>query len=64
MRKNKNWSNGIFIKFSNNQISKPYKEVIRINSEIYRYLKYKKVNRYYEDSKNPPTKTISYYLSN
>ena len=43
MIKNKNWSNGILIDFSNNQLLKTYKEVIRINSEIYRYLKYMKV---------------------
>ena len=51
MRKNKKWSNGIIINFSNNQLVKTYKEVIRINSEIYRYLKYMKVDRYYEDNK-------------
>ena len=35
-RKNKNWSNGILIHFSNKQLVKTYKEVMRINSEIYR----------------------------
>ena len=54
MRKNKEWSNGIIINFSNNQLVKTYKEVIRINSEIYRYLKYKKVERYYEDNTSQP----------
>ena len=43
MRKNEKRSNGIMINFSNNQLLKTYKEVIRINSEIYRYLKYMKV---------------------
>ena len=51
MRKNKKWSNGIIINFSNNQLVKTYKEVIRIKSEIYRYLKYMKVDRHYEDNK-------------
>ena len=36
MIKNKNWSHGILINFSNNQLVKTYNEVIRINSEIYR----------------------------
>ena len=35
------------INFSNNQLVKTYKEVIKINSEVYTYLKYMKVNRYY-----------------
>ena len=35
------------IHFSNNQLVKTYKEVIKINSEVYTYLKYMKVNRYY-----------------
>ena len=65
MRKRKNWSNGIFIDFSNNQLSKTYKEVIRINSEIYRYLKYKKVDRFYEDNKTsqPKQLAITYPIS-
>ena len=64
MRKNRKWSNGIIINFSNNQLLKTYKEVIRINSEIHRYLKYMKVDRYYEDNKTFQPKQISYHLSN
>ena len=65
MRKNKKWSNGIFINFSNNQLLKTYREVIRINSEIYRYLKYMKVDRYYKDNKTsqPKQVTITYPTS-
>ena len=32
--------------FSNNQLVKTYKEVLRINSDLYRYLKYLKVDKY------------------
>lgn len=65
MRKNKKWSNGIIINFSNNQLIKTFKEVIRINSEIYRYLKYRKVDRYYEDNKTsqPKQLAITYPIS-
>ena len=59
MRKNKKWSNGIFINFSNNQLLKTYKEVIRINSAIYRYLKYMKVDRYYKDNKTSQPKQLA-----
>ena len=70
MKRKKNWSNGIIINFSNNQLVKTYKEVIRINSEIYRYLKYMKVDRYYEDNKtktntfHPKQLAITYPTSN
>ena len=40
------------IELSNNQLVKTYKEVIRLNSEIYRYLKYRKFDRFYENDKN------------
>ena len=43
------------LKFSNNQLVKTYKEVTKVNSEIYRYLKYKKVDRFHENDK---TKTF------
>ena len=50
------------IYFSNNQLVKTYKEVIRINSELYRYLKYMKVDRFYKDDKpntSPPPKLLA-----
>ena len=59
MRKNKKWSNGIIIKFSNNQVLKTYKEVIRINSESYKYLKYRKVDRYYVYNKTSQPKQLA-----
>ena len=40
------------LKFSNNQLVKTYKEVTKVNSEIYKYLKYRKVDRFYENDKN------------
>ena len=54
MIKNKNWSNGILINFSNNQLLKTYKEVIRINSESYKK----------EDNKSKPKQlAITYPIS-
>lgn len=54
MIKNKNWSHGILINFSNNQLVKTYNEVIRINSEIYRK----------EDNKTKPKQlAITYPIS-
>ena len=57
---------GIFLPqlliFSNNQFIKTYKEVIRINSELYRYLKYMKLDRFYKDDKpntSPPPKLLA-----
>ena len=40
------------LEFSNNQLIKTYKEVTKVNSEIYKYLKYRKVDRFYENDKN------------
>ena len=41
-----------YIELSNNQLVKTYKEVTKVNSEIYKYLKYRKVDRFYENDKN------------
>lgn len=41
-----------YIELSNNQLIKTYKEVIKVNNEIYSYLKYRKVDRFYENDKN------------
>ena len=53
MIKNKNWSHGILIDFSNNQLVKTYNEVIRINSKIYRK----------EDKTKPKQLAITYPIS-
>ena len=47
------------ITLSNHQLVKTYKEVIRINSELYRYLKYMKVDRFYKDKPNIPPKLLA-----
>ena len=47
------------ITFTNNQLVKTYKKVIKINSEIYRYLKYMKVDRYYENKPNTSPKLLA-----
>ena len=47
------------ITFSNNQLVKTYKKVIKINSEVYRYLKYMKVDRYYDNKPNTPPKLLA-----
>ena len=47
------------INFSNNQLGQTYKEVIKINSEVYTYLKYMKVNRYYQNKPNNTPKLLA-----
>ena len=45
--------------FSNNQLVKTYKEVIRINSDLYRYLKYLKVDKYNKPKPKPKLLSIT-----
>ena len=52
------------LSFSVKQLLKTYKEVIKINSEIYRYIKYRKFDRFYKDNKPntpspPPPKPLA-----
>ena len=47
------------INFSNKQLVKTYKQVLKINSEIYRYLKYMKVDRYYDNKPNTSPKLLA-----
>ena len=42
------------LRFTNEQLVKTFKEVVRINSEIYRYLQYMKVDRFHEYNKPKP----------
>ena len=48
-----------FIKLSINQIVKTYKEVIKINSNIYRYLKYKNVDKFSKNDKSFKPKRLA-----
>ena len=47
------------INFSNNQLVRTYKEVIKINSEVYRYIRYMKVDRYNVNKPNNTPKLLA-----
>lgn len=47
-----------FLKLSINQIVKTYKEVVKINGNIYRYLKYKKEGKFSKNNKSSKPKRL------